>query len=116
MARALEEDGFRVLQAENGLEAWRIFEELGKAIRLVITDIVMPGLGGRELAERIGATPATPAGALHYGVRPRWALAPRTGDAQTLSARRAQRGGQENPRTLRPPARRSTAPQSDLPR
>jgi two-component system cell cycle sensor histidine kinase/response regulator CckA len=60
MARALEEDGFRVLQAENGLEAWRIFEELGRAIRLVITDIVMPGLNGRELAERIGATPEPP--------------------------------------------------------
>jgi len=60
VARALEEDGFRVLQAENGLEAWRIFEELGRAIRLVITDIVMPGLGGRELAERIGATPEPP--------------------------------------------------------
>ena len=32
MARALEEDGLRVLQAENGLEAWRIFEEFSQAI------------------------------------------------------------------------------------
>jgi two-component system cell cycle sensor histidine kinase/response regulator CckA len=60
VARALEEEGFRVLQAENGLEAWRVFEESGQNIQLVITDIVMPGIGGRELAERIGATPNAP--------------------------------------------------------
>jgi two-component system cell cycle sensor histidine kinase/response regulator CckA len=60
VARALEEEGFRVLQAENGLEAWRVFEEYGRNIQLVITDIVMPGLGGRELADRIGGTPHAP--------------------------------------------------------
>lgn len=60
VARALEEAGFRVLQAENGLEAWRVYEEMGRDIQLVITDIVMPGLGGRELAERIGETPNPP--------------------------------------------------------
>jgi two-component system cell cycle sensor histidine kinase/response regulator CckA len=60
VARALEEEGFRVLQAENGLEAWRVFEEYGLDIHLVITDIVMPGLGGRELAERIGGTAHAP--------------------------------------------------------
>ena len=60
VARALEDAGFRVLQAENGLEAWRVYEEMGRDIQLVITDIVMPGLGGRELAERIGETPNPP--------------------------------------------------------
>jgi two-component system cell cycle sensor histidine kinase/response regulator CckA len=60
MARSLEEEGIRVLQAENGLEAWRVFEELRREINLVITDIVMPGLGGRELADRIGEMPNAP--------------------------------------------------------
>ena len=60
IARALEEEGFRVLQAENGLEAWRLYEESGSDIQLVIADIVMPGLGGRELAERIGETAHPP--------------------------------------------------------
>lgn len=60
IARTLEAEGFRVLEAENGLEAWRIYEEVGAGIQLVITDIVMPGLGGRELAERICGRPHPP--------------------------------------------------------
>lgn len=60
VARALEDEGFRVLQAENGLDAWRVFEASGRDIQLVITDIVMPGLGGRELADRISGTPDAP--------------------------------------------------------
>jgi CheY-like chemotaxis protein len=60
IARALEEEGFRVLEAENGLEAWRMYQEGASDIHLVITDLVMPGLGGRELAARIGGTPNPP--------------------------------------------------------
>lgn len=60
VARALAGEGFHVIEADNGLEAWRIYEAAGEDIRLVITDIVMPVMGGRELAERIGLTPNPP--------------------------------------------------------
>lgn len=60
IARSLESEGFRVLEAENGLDAWRMYEEESPEIHLIITDIVMPGLGGRELAERIASAPNPP--------------------------------------------------------
>jgi two-component system cell cycle sensor histidine kinase/response regulator CckA len=49
--RALEAAGFRVLEAEDGAIALRIAE--GAELDLVVTDIVMPGMSGVELAERI---------------------------------------------------------------
>ncbi|HEY8258129.1 MAG TPA: response regulator [Gemmatimonadales bacterium] len=60
VARALAGEGFRVLEADNGLEAWKIYEAASEEIHLVITDIVMPVMDGRELAERIGMTPNPP--------------------------------------------------------
>jgi PAS domain S-box-containing protein len=51
--RALERAGYRVLAAENGDEADRLFSERGQDIHLVLTDIVMPGCGGPELAARL---------------------------------------------------------------
>jgi CheY-like chemotaxis protein len=49
--RALEAAGFRVLEAEDGAQALRLAE--GALLDLVVTDIVMPGMSGVELAERI---------------------------------------------------------------
>jgi two-component system cell cycle sensor histidine kinase/response regulator CckA len=45
----LEENGFRVLEADNGLEALIIATERQGAIDLVITDVVMPKISGVEL-------------------------------------------------------------------
>lgn len=47
-ARILESAGHTVLLAENGGEAVDIFEEQGNSIDVVILDLVMPILGGRE--------------------------------------------------------------------
>ena len=54
MADAILSDfGYRVLTASNGQKALQILAQPEPEIDLVITDLVMPGLGGRELLERI---------------------------------------------------------------
>ena len=45
--------GYTVLSAANGNEALRVHEEHGNAIDLVILDVVMPGMGGQEVMDRI---------------------------------------------------------------
>ena len=52
-ADVLKSLGYRVLQAADGLEAVDIFSTHQHEIALVITDIVMPKLGGMKAAERI---------------------------------------------------------------
>ena len=42
-----------MLEAENGLQALQICEACEKPIHLVLTDMIMPNMTGRELADRI---------------------------------------------------------------
>lgn len=49
---ALSRHGYRVLMATNGSEAAEIAMAHGDRIDLLITDVVMPGLAARDLAER----------------------------------------------------------------
>ncbi len=49
----LEKEGFRVLDAENGMEALAVFETADPAPRILLTDVVMPQMGGKELATRM---------------------------------------------------------------
>ena len=59
--RFLESLGYRVQVAINGQEALRMAESLGERLDLVLTDVVMPIMGGPELAERLRARrPALP--------------------------------------------------------
>jgi DNA-binding NtrC family response regulator len=52
---AISKAGFRVLEAGHGVEALRIFKDNADAIHLVISDLVMPEMGGRELADAVRA-------------------------------------------------------------
>ena len=56
----LERIGYQVLAAGTPQEALRLAGEHTGRIRLLITDVVMPEMNGRELAERLRAIcPAT---------------------------------------------------------
>jgi PAS domain S-box-containing protein len=52
-SRALREAGYRTVEATHGGEAIRILANRGDTIDLVLTDVVMPGMGGKELQERM---------------------------------------------------------------
>lgn len=45
--------GFSVLTAEDGWEALQVAERLGRSIEAVLTDMVMPKMGGTELGVRL---------------------------------------------------------------
>ena len=49
--KVLQSYGYRILAAENGEEALKIGKEHEGPIHLMITDVVMPKMGGREAAE-----------------------------------------------------------------
>jgi len=49
----LESHGFRVLVAQDGQEAIQVENRHSGGIDLLLTDVVMPGMNGRALAERL---------------------------------------------------------------
>jgi CheY-like chemotaxis protein len=53
--RILEHHGYNVLPARSGLEAIRLATEHYGAIDVLLTDVVMPAMLGKEVAERVTA-------------------------------------------------------------
>jgi PAS domain S-box-containing protein len=52
--RILSQQGYKVLEAANGEEALRVVQEhIGEKIHLLLTDVVMPQMGGKELADQL---------------------------------------------------------------
>jgi two-component system cell cycle sensor histidine kinase/response regulator CckA len=52
-ARMLVQLGYKVLEARGGPEAVRLLRRGAHRIDAVLTDVAMPGIGGRELGETI---------------------------------------------------------------
>lgn len=52
----LESKGYRVFEAENGEAALRLTARLSRPVDVLITDVVMPGMSGRELSVRLSAS------------------------------------------------------------
>jgi len=53
--RMLEAHGYRLLVAASGAEALKLVEAHVEPIHLVVTDVVMPGMSGREVVDRLRA-------------------------------------------------------------
>ena len=58
-SRILRSVGYHVLEARNGREALDVAREYRGRIDLLISDVVMPGMGGRELADAARASRPT---------------------------------------------------------
>jgi CheY-like chemotaxis protein len=54
-ARALRACGYHVLEASGGAEALRLAEAVEGGCQMVLTDVVMPGMSGKTLAEELRA-------------------------------------------------------------
>jgi PAS domain S-box-containing protein len=51
----LKTRGYTVIEASDGIAGMRVSEEYQGNIEILITDVVMPGMSGRELAKRVAA-------------------------------------------------------------
>ena len=53
MGIILEEAGYRVLQAASGQDALALFGRYGPSIHAVVSDVLMPGISGPDLVQRL---------------------------------------------------------------
>ena len=57
--RMLRHQGYRVLEAGNGQHALRLYQQRSETIDLLLTDVVMPKMSGRQLVEQLRAEEPT---------------------------------------------------------
>jgi two-component system, cell cycle sensor histidine kinase and response regulator CckA len=60
MERALSEAGYRVMTANDGEQALELLRMTRRRVALVITDLVMPGMGGHAFALEVARLPSPP--------------------------------------------------------
>ena len=51
--RMLKRSGYKVLEADKGSDAIRICQTIPEPIHLLVTDVIMPGMSGKELADHL---------------------------------------------------------------
>ena len=56
VVKALADRGYRVIEAAEGSQALRLAERHSGAIDILLTDVVLPGMNGRELADQFRIT------------------------------------------------------------
>ena len=111
----LQANGYRVLEASRGGEALRLGEEHAGPIDLLLTDVVMPGMSGREVAERLATRRShiqvlfmsgyTDAAIVHHGVLEEGVVLlqkPFTSQVLTRTIRQVLDTRAEDSRTSRP--------------
>ena len=59
VAMVLKQIGYAVLTASGGVEALMVYSSYHAKVDLVLTDVVLPGMNGVELANRIRALDPT---------------------------------------------------------
>jgi len=52
-AEILESAGYRVLKARNAVSAKGMFERHGRTVQVLLTDVILPGQNGRDLAKEL---------------------------------------------------------------
>jgi two-component system cell cycle sensor histidine kinase/response regulator CckA len=60
MERALAQEGYRVMLANDGEQALELLRMTRRKVALVITDLVMPGMGGHTFALQVARLPSPP--------------------------------------------------------
>jgi CheY-like chemotaxis protein len=55
VCEVLEDQGYNVICARDGLEALKVAAEFDGTIHLLVTDVIMPHMNGHELAERLSS-------------------------------------------------------------
>jgi two-component system, cell cycle sensor histidine kinase and response regulator CckA len=60
MHRALTEAGYEVMLASDGEEALELLRSTRTPVALVVTDLVMPGMGGHAFALEVSTLPSPP--------------------------------------------------------
>src|SRR5919106_6422471 len=60
MERALAQQGYRVMLANDGEQALELLRMTRRKVALVITDLVMPGMGGHAFALEVARLPSPP--------------------------------------------------------
>jgi two-component system, cell cycle sensor histidine kinase and response regulator CckA len=60
LERALTDEGFEVLLANDGEQALELMRTTKRKVHLVVTDLVMPGMGGHAFALEVATLPSPP--------------------------------------------------------
>jgi two-component system cell cycle sensor histidine kinase/response regulator CckA len=60
MERALAQQGYRVMLANDGEQALELLRMTRRKVALVVTDLVMPGMGGHAFALEVARLPSPP--------------------------------------------------------